>query len=242
MLTARAIAGATLRSHEDGVVVTAKRPTFGIVAGETATVVIDELTDAHARGRVLLTAPDATRVAGSFDATVCSSAQHAATTNPTLAGLTWGAENVRPASLPTTAVTTLLLGKTETPVTIEAVEWQDATLGQHEIHFFANKPVKACGTDQMDPGFKVMFPSAIATGSTIDAKVTTVTRTGNAAAVVMWNEPGNVLGLEGNGYASAIVDAVTPNEIRGRVFAWFDDASKSMIAGAFTAKRCHVTP
>ncbi len=239
--SASAQAHATIRSADVGVVVTYKRPTFDPIATQ-ATLVIDDFSTTRATGRVLLTAPDGTRISGAFDAAVCASEQHAPSSTPTLQGLMWGTEGVEPSAISSNAVSTWLLGATTAPLAVEAIEWQDASLGQHEIHFFTTKPAQACAFDQMSPGFKIGFPGDIKSGSTIKTKVTTVTGAGHAFAVALWNEPGGVLGMEGNGWVSAVIDAATPGELRGRVFAWFSDASKSMIAGAFTAKRCHVRP
>ncbi len=237
---ASAKAGGAIRSGDTGVFVTYKRPTLDHVEGVVAAVVLDAIGD-RASGRLKLTAPDGTNVAGAFDAAVCTGAQRESAAG-SLLDLAWGTADVDPAKLPTAAVTTISLGKTASPVAVEAIDWQDATLGQHELHFFLTKPAKPCGFDQMTPGFKIGFPDAFKAGATVRAKVTTTTRTGDPFAVVLWSEPGNVVGMEGGGRVSAIIDSATPDELRGRVFAWFDDASKSMIAGAFTAKRCHVKP
>jgi hypothetical protein len=48
--------------------------------------------------------------------------------------------------------------------------------------------------------------------------------------------------MEGSGWVAARIDSMTDDQVRGHVVAWFNDPSKSMIAGAFTAKRCKITP
>ena len=61
-------------------------------------------------------------------------------------------------------------------------------------------------------------------------------------AAVVWQEPGNVIGMEQRGWLSVRIDKATKDVVEGRVFAWFEDASKSMIVGAFTAKQCNLKP
>ena len=238
---ARTVSGTVLHAHEDGVFVVYKRDAIGNSANETATVVLDEIDATHVAGRLLLSASDGTRVAGSFDATMCSSPQQQAAGATSVLGLAWGTE-VDPAKLPTTPVTTMLVGKTASPAAVESIDWDDGSLSQHELHFFMMRPAQSCGFDQMSPGFKIGFPSAFRKGLEIRSSVTTVTTRGSAFGVVLWNEPGGVVGIEGRGFVSAVIDDATSNELRGRVLAYFEDASKSMIAGAFTAKRCHVKP
>lgn len=58
----------------------------------------------------------------------------------------------------------------------------------------------------------------------------------------VWSEPGGVVGMADGGFASVAIDKVTADEIHGRVFAWTRDAAKSLIAGAFVAKNCHIKP
>jgi hypothetical protein len=237
---ARAKVGEKIGSGDADFLVVYKTPTLDAVAGKVATLVLDRYGP-RASGRLKLTAPDGTNIAGTFDALVCESAQHAREPSALL-GLSWGAVDVDPTTLPHDAVTTLALGKTAPPVAVEAIDWQDSTLGQHELHFFLEPPAHACAFDLMSPGFKIGFPAAFKAGDVVRATVTTVTPTGAAFGVVQWSEPGDVIGVEGGGWVSAIIDTATPGKLHGRVFAWFQDPSKSMIAGAFTATRCHASP
>jgi hypothetical protein len=239
---AQLVAGVPLVSRQHDVHAIYKRPTLDPVQGDVTTVVIDELTATHATGRLLLTGPDETKAAGSFDAVVCSTPQRAAGHATEANGMHWGDVDVDPATLPAKPVTAVLLGKPGTPVAIEVVDWDGGDYSQHEVHFFLTKPAKPCQFDQMSPGFKIGFHGAIAAGNTIKTRTTLVTHTGDPFGVALWDEPGNVVGNEGGGWISARIDAVSPTEVRGRVFAWFDDASKSMIAGAFTAKNCNIHP
>jgi hypothetical protein len=240
MPAARAKTGVTMRSAESGVIVTYKQPKIGVTSGVVAAITFDDVGDARAKGRLELSAPDGTHVSGSFDATVCASVQHATATS-TLLGIPWGSEK-DPTDLPRDPVATLVLGATAKPAAVESIDWDDGTLAQHDLHFFMSRPAKSCDFDQMTPGVKLGFPSALRKGLTMRARVTTTTTRGKPWAVVQWNEPGSVLGIEGGGFVSATIDDETPNELRGRVLAWWNDPSKSMIAGAFIAKRCHVTP
>ena len=238
--TAKMKSGAVIGAHDDGVLVVYKTPTLGDTTRPEATLAIDETNATHTSGRLLLTAPDGTRVAGSFDAATCSSPQTAGAAT-SLLGVAWGTE-VDPGALPRKPVTMTLLGKSAAPAAVEAIDWDDGSLAQHEIHFFATRPAKACGFDQMSGGFKIGFPSTLKKGLTMRSKVTLVTSKGNPFSVAMWDEPGHVLGMEGTGFVSAIVDDVTPTSIRGRVAAWSNDASKSILVGAFTATNCHAKP
>ena len=235
----RATRGATLRSSEPGVLVIYKQPTISVTHSD-ATVIFDDVGSARATGRLSLTAPDGTNVSGSFNATVCASAQHAASAS-SVDGVAWGTE-VDPQNTPHDPVSTILTGTTAKPAAVESIDWDDGSLAQHEIHFFMKAPAKSCAFDQMSPGFKLGFPSAFRKGLSMRATTTTVTARGQPWVTAMWKEPGDVLGMEGGGFVSAIIDDATPTELRGRVVAWVNDASKSMIAGAFVAKRCHVTP
>jgi hypothetical protein len=239
---ARAVAGAIIRPDDPGVVAIYQTPTHTPVKGSAATVVFDKIGADHATGRVLLIAPDGTHVAGSFDAVVCASPQRAAdATSPReLHGLRWGAR-VEPTAIPAEPVAAILIGRPAAPVAIEAIDWQAGDYAQHEFHFFMTRPAEPCALDQLSPGFNIGL-HGLAAGDTANMRLSTVTRIGGPHGVVIWDEPGNVVGLEGSGYLSARIDAVTPNEIRGRLFAWFNDPSKSMIAGAFTATNCHVKP
>ena len=238
---AQLVVGEPLLTGMRGLVAIYRKPTLDPIKTSVA-VVLDELTATRASGRILMTAPDDTRVVGSFEAVVCASKQQAAGAPPEVNGLAWGKEDVAPAALPAKPVTAVLLGKPVTPVAIEVVDWTGSDYAQHEVHFFATKLAKPCQFDQMTPGFKIGFHGAIATGNTIEARSATVTHTGDPFGVVVWDDTGNVIGLEGGGWISARIDAVSPTEVRGRLYAWFEDASKSMIAGAFVAKNCNIHP
>jgi hypothetical protein len=230
--------GAVFHEHEDDVLTIYKMPKITYTRSET-TIVIDETNATHTTGRILLTAPDGTRVSGSFDAQTCASPQQGAAASAPLLGVAWGTE-VDPAAIPRGPVTMTILGKNAAPAAVEAIDWDDGQYAQHEIHFFATKPAKACNTDQMSGGFKIGFPSKLVKGLSMRSNVTLVTAKGNPFSVALWDEPGNVVGMEGRGFVSAILDDVTPAKISGRVVAWSNDASKSLIVGAFEATNCHV--
>ncbi len=231
-------AGATI-SHEDWPIVTYKKPHLG-VTDHTEVIAIDEVTDTTVKGRLVLTGPDDTHLAGSFSVPVCKSPQHDVDTR-SLAGVTWG-DRPELGSIPDKPVVGAVLGKEGAPVAIETVDWKDNGLGQHEVHFYWTTPKQPCAFDQLSPGFKIGFGDTLATGIAERADVTTVTQTGNPWATVMWEEPGHVVGMEGGGWVAARIDSMTSAQVSGHVVAWFNDPAKSMIVGAFTAKRCHNTP
>lgn len=60
--------------------------------------------------------------------------------------------------------------------------------------------------------------------------------------LVMWDEPGNAIATAPAGWFTATIDKVGKDIVKGHVFAWFDDASRSMLVGAFTAKNCNFKP
>jgi hypothetical protein len=239
--TARFVVTTPIASTDDHTFVIYKRPTLDPIQGTSAAVVFDEIGASRAKGRLILTGPDNTSVAGSFEATVCSTPQKKVAEPPTIHGLAWGTD-VGPAAIPSKPVTGVLLGSPATPLSVEVVDWKDGRVEQHEVHFFTTKPAQDCAPDQFTPGFKIGFPSSIVKGQTVNAESTLVTRQGSPFAAVLWQEPGNVLGMETTGWVSARIDSASATEVRGRVVAWFKDASKSMIVGAFTAKRCTITP
>ncbi|MEO8554001.1 MAG: hypothetical protein ABI678_28700, partial [Kofleriaceae bacterium] len=196
---------------------------------------IDELAADHATGRLMITAADATRALGTFTATVCGTPQHPPAKDPELLGLHWGQTDAAPPKRPVSAT---LLGKTSTPIAVELVDWQDGAVGQHELHFLLAPAKQPCSTDLLTPGFKIGFASKLATmHATSDVEGKT-----DIWPTAVWSEPGGVVGMADGGFASVAIDKVTADEVRGRVFAWTRDASKSLIAGAFVAKNCHIKP
>ncbi|HET9992172.1 MAG TPA: hypothetical protein VFQ65_26760 [Kofleriaceae bacterium] len=240
MPAARAVTGATFRRDDDGVTVTYKRPTLDRVDGVEAQLVLDEVTVGHATGRILLTDPKGTHVAGSFNAVVCGDPQTAANAPPVVDGVTWG-DKPELSGLPAKPVSAILLGTAATPAAIEMIDWQDGGVGQHELHFFMTKPDAPCAFDLLKPGFKIGLP-AIKTGARARTELGLVTSQGQPFGVVVWRSSGNVIGEQGDGWMAISIQSVTASEVRGRLVAWFNDPSKSMIAGAFTATHCHVTP
>ena len=237
---ARAVTGAIVRRGEDAVTVTYKRPTLDRVDGVEAALVLDDVTVGHATGRILLTDPKGTHVAGSFNAVVCADPQHPATTTPAINGVTWG-EKPELVDIPTKPVTAILLGPATPPAAIEMIDWQDGSVGQHELHFFMTKPAAPCATDLVKPGFKIGLP-AIRTGATARTDLALVTSQGQPFAAVVWQSEGNVIGEQADGWMAVSIQSVTASEVRGKLVAWFNDPAKSMLAGAFTATHCHVTP
>jgi len=238
---AKAVNGAVVRDGDDHVVATYKRPTLDLVKGATATLVLDEVTGAHAAGRILVTDPKGTHVAGSFNAVVCADPQTAAatTTPPVVNGVTWGTEPEL-AALPAKPASLILLGKTGVPAAVELIDWQVDNLGQHEIHFYETKPKTPCAPELIERGFKIGLP-AFKPGATSRGKVNTL-NPGQPLAAAVWKSPGNVIETASDAWMAVSIQAVTANEVRGRVVAWFNDPAKSMIAGAFTATNCHVKP
>jgi len=238
---AKAVNGAVIRDGDDHVIATYKRPTLDLVKGASQVLVLDEVTVAHASGRILVTDPKGTHVAGSFNATVCPDPQAAVATNaPTVVnGVTWGTEPEL-AALPAKPVAEILLGKAGSPAAIELIDWQADNLGQHEIHFYAAKPKTPCSPELIEPGFKIGLP-AIKAGAKARTEVKRV-YPGREFGAVVWKESGNVITDAEEGWIAVSIQAVTTNEVHGRVVAWFDDPAKSMIAGAFTATNCHVKP
>jgi hypothetical protein len=231
--------GATIAHNDDATTVTYKKPKLG-PSDATAYVVIDALTDTRAKGRILLSAPDDTRVAGSFDVPVCKTVQPHVDARSML-GVAWG-DRPELAALPDKPIAGALIGKEGAPVAVEAVDWSDNGFAQHEVHFLFTAPKQRCAPAQISPGFQIGFPATLAAGLTARADVSTVSHTGEPFATVMWEEPGHVVGMDGSGWFAARIDAVTGDTIKGHVVAWFNDPSKSMIVGAFTAKRCKITP
>jgi hypothetical protein len=150
--------------------------------------------------------------------------------------------DVDPKAIPKQPVTGVLLGKVATPVAIEVVDWKEDTTEQHEVHFYFTPPRQPCQFDQMSPGFKFGLPSTFKAGQSANGESATVARTGTPWAVVVWEEPGNVVGMEGGGWISVVIEKANKSVVEGRVFAWFNDPSKSMIAGAFSAKNCNLKP
>jgi hypothetical protein len=239
--TPRFVTGKVLSSDdEERTSVIYKKPDLGPVDEQSWTI-FDEITDTHAKGRMLLVGPDGTRASGSFEATVCAGAQKPLAEPAPIHGLAWGTRGVVPAKLPKQPVTGVLLGKLGAPVAIEVIDWKDVA-EQHEVHFYFTQPKQPCQFDQYTLGFKVGLGQTIKAGITTNDAVTTVHAPSKPFAAVLWEEPGNVIGMEAEGWLSATIDKVTKTTVEGRVFAWFDDASKSMIAGAFVAKNCNVKP
>lgn len=234
----RAAAGEVIRSSDRNAFVTFKKPDYKPI-DETAVIALDEITGDRVSGRMTLTAPNGTDVSGTFTATLCASPQQELDPPSPIHGLAYRSRP-EPRKLPKQPVTGVLLGKPGVPVAIEVVDWQSEYAAQHEVHFYFTPPKKECMPDQLSPGFKIGFGKTLAAGLSATTDTTTVTRTGDPWAAVVWEEPGNVVGMEGGGFLSAIIDSANATEVRGRVFAWFSDPSKSMIAGAFTAKRCKI--
>lgn len=204
---------------------------------EDATLVFDSISTDQVTGRLLLTAPDGTRVAGDFVAALCASAQKPMAEPAPIHGLKWGTRDVDPKTLPKQPISGVLLGKVGAPVAVEIVDWKDM-FEQHEVHFYFTPPKQPCQFDQLSPGFKVGFGATLKQGLAVNAESHLVIHGLQPWAAATWEEPGNVIGMEGNGWVSAIIDKHTHDTVEGRVFAWFGDPSKSMIAGAFTAKNC----
>ena len=207
---------------------------------ESVTLVLDEL-GATARGRLLLTAPDGTRVEGAFEATVCAGAQRELAAPAPIHGLAWGTRGVAPAKLPREPVRGVLLGTPGAPVAIEVIDWKDIA-EQHEIHFYFSEPRQPCQFSQVSPGFNVAFGAKLRRGLAIDAESPLVVHGLAPFGVVVWQERGNSIGMVGDGWVSAIIDKHTKDTVEGRVFAWFNDPSKSMLAGAFVARNCNAKP
>jgi len=203
---------------------------------------LDEVTPKHVTARLWFTAEDGSIATGSIDATMCASVQHDVAEPEPILGMKWGDTAASVATLPSKPITATYLGKRASPVVVEVVDWQDGTFGQHELHIFMTPPKVPCAMDALGTGFKVGFPNAIVVGQGFSTAVTTVTQTGNPWADVEWQDTGNVVGMEGRGRATVTIDTVRGDEVRGRVFAWFEDPAKSMVAGAFVAKRCHTKP
>ncbi len=234
----RAAAGEVIQSSDRNTFVTFKKPDYKPI-DETAVIVLDEIAGDRVTGRMTLAAPNDTNVSGTFTATMCASPQQPLDPPAPIHGLAYRSRP-EPAKLPKQPVTGVLLGKPGAPVAIEVVDWQSEYAAQHEVHFYFTPPKKECMPDQLSPGFKIGFGKTIAAGVSASRDITTVTRTGEPWAAVLWEEPGSVVGMEGGGFLSAIIDSANATEVRGRVFAWFSDPSKSMLAGSFTAKRCKI--
>jgi hypothetical protein len=223
-----------------GATATYKKPDHRPLDDDT-TLVFDRIGSDTATGRLLLTAPDGTRIAGGFEATVCASPQQPLAAPAPIHGLAWGTRDVDPKSLPKQPVVGALLGKVGSPVAVEIVDWKDVA-EQHEVHFYFTPPKQPCQFDQLTPGFKVAFGVTLKRGLSINTESPIVARGLQPWATVIWNEPGNSIGEAGKGWVSAIIDKHTRDTVEGRVFAWFEDPSKSMIVGAFTAKNCNSKP
>jgi hypothetical protein len=71
--TPRFVPGEILRSSEERVIVMYKKPDFKPV-DEASWTIFDEIGADRVKGRLLLTGPDGTRIGGSFDAALCTSA------------------------------------------------------------------------------------------------------------------------------------------------------------------------
>jgi len=237
---ARAVKGAMFRREDDGVTVTYKRPTLDRVDGVEAQLVLDDVAVGHATGRILLTDPKGTHVAGSFNAVVCMDPQHPATATPVVNDVTWGAKPEL-GDIPAKPVSAILLGPATPPAAIEMIDWQDGSVGQHELHFFMTKPAEPCAMDLVKPGFKVGLP-AIRTGAMARTDLALVTSQGQPFAAVVWQAEGSVIGVQADGWMAVSIQSVTASEVRGKLVAWFNDPAKSMIAGTFTATHCHVKP
>ena len=128
-------------------------------------------------------------------------------------------------------------GTNGSPAAVEAINEDVPMYAQHEIHFFTERPKEPCARDHLSSGFDIYFAQPLRKGLTTRSSAKSFL----PYPVVRWDEPGSVLGGENNGWMSAIIDEVTPSVIRGRVAAWTNDPSKSIIVGAFTATNCHVS-
>ena len=144
--------------------------------------------------------------------------------------------------VPSAPVVGVFRGEIARPVAIEVVDWKGPDYEQHEVHFFFTQPPKPCAFDQHTPGFKIGFSGSITPGRSANAATKLVHPTGAPFAAVLWDKSTTTIGIEGTGWLSATVDATSHDEVRGRIYAWFDDPSRSMIAGAFVAKACNISP
>ena len=208
---------------------------------ESVKLELDELGEI-AKGRLLLTAPDGTHVEGAFEATVCAGAQRELAAPAPIHGLAWGTRGVVAAKLPKEPVRGVLLGTAGAPVAVEVIDWKDGPTEQHEIHFYFETPGVPCQFSQVSPGFNVAFGATLKRGLAIDAESTLVVHGLKPFGVAVWKERGNSIGMAGDGWVSAIIDKHTRDAVQGRVFAWFNDPSKSMLAGAFVARNCNAKP
>ncbi len=169
-------------------------------------------------------------------------AADASTNARSIHGLAWGTKDVEPSTIPALPLAAVFRGKTGSPVEIEVVDWKGPDYEQHELHFFITPPATPCHFTQFTDGFVIGLGAAITPGRTMSTSTKLTNRPGAPLAVVLWEEPKDLIHGEGAGWVSAIIDSTSPDEVRGRIFAWFEDPAKSMIAGTFVAKACNISP
>src|SRR5262249_12118057 len=160
---------------------------------------------------------DDTRVSGTFEAALCKSTQQDRPPPAPIHGLAWEGAPIDPKKLPAKPLTASFLGKTITPAAVEIIDWKGDYAQQHELHIYIDTPTHPCAPSLIEPGFVVSFGGPIVGGAKASARSTMTTHVGDPFGVVVWKNGGNVIGMEGDGAVTAIMDSPT----RGRVYAWF---------------------
>jgi hypothetical protein len=107
-----------------------------------------------------------------------------------------------------------------------------------ELNFVIDPKGKPCEPVRLKPGFTIAPNREMRAGLNLQQVVTDTSPPNTPVAVVYWTEQDSSIGMLGDGYLSIKIDTVTSKQVTGRVFAWFEDPSRSMVAGAFTARRC----
>ncbi len=231
-------AGGGAWSETKGAFAMWKKPTLDPV-DDTFELVLDTYDVAAGRvtGRLRVVGEDGTRVEGAFDAALCVSPQRTLPAGE-VNGISWRDDPPRPAELPSAPIAALHLGDAIVPAAIELVDASQSMSTQHELHVWRDAPPAPCTLD-FGVGFNLALgQDPLVERLTVQQRLTLSHPPGKPFGIVTWREVIGAQGMEGNGEVSLAIDEITDTEVRGRVVATFDDPAKSMVAGAFTARRC----
>jgi hypothetical protein len=180
----------------------------------TFQLIVGEPQKGVVRGHLDFTAEDDSFLRGDFVASDCASWQHKRDDTERVNGVAWS--KVPPKVLPADPVEGFLGGDRFTP--------QRVVLRDRRLVIYRKRPDAPCAEPDDD---------RIVIGLR-DVKLGPVDPTTRLLRV---RDVGGVYPFEG-GRAAIELDAITPKEVRGRIFAALDDPAQSMIAGAFTATVC----
>ncbi len=205
-------------------------------ADAAAELTITSFGGGHAKGVIAWRPGPDQFLEGAFDAVDCPTKAKLRDASVAANGLVWEERLPPVSSVPSAPVTGFLAGEAFTPAAIELVGFESSPPKKYDfprLRFHTAAPKKPCARFGFDDGFEVSLKRPIVPSATNDAAA-------GGGANMSFHEISGMIVAEDRGSATIVIDSLDrkAGTAHGKLVASFNDPSKSLLVGGFTARYC----